>query len=151
MAEVRPTDAAMFCDPGPCDPWKLDLFARDYDWWVLLLFLVTALLAGLNARRSNWKLPVASMSMIAVAVYLELAGTMKLQWLHLTHLAGPGGKLSNADLRSMDQLRAHEMELAAVGLLGFALVPFLIGLVISAVRRRRFSADATQSLLGDVA
>ena len=144
-----PANGPIFCDPGPCDPWKLDLFARGYEWWILLLVIVTALLAGLAARRSNWKLSLASMSMIAVLIYLQVASTLKLQRLHFIHLAGPRGDLTSQDRRGLDELWFHEVQLAAIGYVGFSLAPFLIGLAVSVVRDRRSSA--AQGLIGNIA
>ena len=149
MAAVRPSDAVMFCDPGPCDPWKLDLFARGYDWWVLLLIIITALLAGSAIRRSNWKLPLASMGLIAVVIHLQVDSTLKLQRLHFIHLAGPGGDLTAQDRRGLDELWSFETDLAAIGYACFALVPFLFGLAVSVVRYRRSSA--AHRLIGSVA
>jgi hypothetical protein len=132
MIQAKPY--GIICDPGPCDPGALVIFARDFGFGFLLLFAAAALVAGRKASRSNFALPALCVASIWAAVYLTY--WQKMARVRQAYFAPPSLPRDKV-YQWIEQARHETIQTYAIGFLVWALVPFGIGLLITVIQNRK--------------
>jgi len=129
MIQARPY--GIICDPGPCNPSQLTIFARDFGFGILLLFAAAAFVAGRKTSRSNLALPALCIASIWAAIYLNY--WQKIARTQQAYFAPPPLPRDKI-YRWVAEARHETVQTYAIGFLVWVLIPFGIGLLSTAIQ-----------------